>query len=199
MRNIAVTLSYDGTNYHGWQRQKDLPTIQGMLEDALSVILKERIGVIGCGRTDAGVHAERYTANFRTGATIPTERIPFALNSQLPPDIAVSAAREVEWDFHSVFSCIRKEYTYRILNAPTRNPLLTNRVWWYPQPLNAERISLGTREFLGTHDFSAMRSTGTEVKTTVRTIFAFDIWKKSDIIEFVFRQTVFCTIWLERW
>ncbi|MDR2606311.1 MAG: tRNA pseudouridine(38-40) synthase TruA [Oscillospiraceae bacterium] len=183
MQNIALTLRYAGTEFHGWQRQESLRTVQGTLEAALERVLKQRVSVIGCGRTDAGVHAECYVANFRcANCSVPMERLPLALNSNLPNDIAVSSAWYVPPDFHSVFSCTRKEYTYRVHNSPTRDPLINNRVWWYHQPLNLERIAAGAKEFIGTHDFAAMRSVGTNVKTTVRTIFSFDIWENRGII-----------------
>jgi len=183
MVNIALTLRYDGTNFHGWQRQGALRTVQGTLEDTLGRLLAKKVTVIGCGRTDAGVHAEYYVANFRTDiCTIPMERLPIALNTNLPDDICIISAKYVPIDFHSVFSCERKEYTYRIYNSHIRDPFLNNRVWWYPQRLNLERISAGAKEFIGTHDFAAMRSVGTNVKTTVRTIFSFDILENCDII-----------------
>ncbi|MDR2530413.1 MAG: tRNA pseudouridine(38-40) synthase TruA [Oscillospiraceae bacterium] len=184
-RNIALLLSYDGTAYHGWQRQRDLPTVQQTLEDALQSILKHRVSVTGCGRTDAGVHAEYYVANFRTSARIPAERLPFALNSRLPSDVAVARAWETVKEFHATFSCVRKEYTYRILNSEIRDPLRRNHAWWYPQSLDLERMRAAARQFVGTHDFAAVRSTGTDIKSTVRTIFAFDIYEKGGIIEMV--------------
>jgi tRNA pseudouridine38-40 synthase len=184
LRNIALTLRYDGTKYHGWQRQKNAVTVQETLENAISEVIGGQVSVTGCGRTDAGVHAEYYIANFRSDCTIPEERIPFALNSRLPEDIVVRQAREVPWDFHAVFNCKRKEYTYRIHNAEFRDPLFNSRVWWYPQSLDIDAMNLGAAEFIGTHDFSAVRAVGTNVKSTVRTVFSFDIFENYGIINF---------------
>ena len=121
MRNIAFRLMYNGTNYHGWQVQKTEITVAETLEKALSTLCGERIKVTGCGRTDAGVHAERYIANFRTGCSIPCDRFPLAVNSRLPEDIVVCEAFEVAEDFNAIGSCLKKEYTYRIFNSRIRN------------------------------------------------------------------------------
>ena len=111
MKNIALVLSYDGTNYNGWQIQKNGPSIQESMETALFRLLGEKVHVSGVGRTDSGVHAKRYVASFKSErCTIPTDRLPFALNSFLPPDIAVSGAVEVPEDFDARFDCTRKEY-----------------------------------------------------------------------------------------
>ena len=114
MRNIALTLMYDGTAYHGWQVQKRDVTVAETLEKALSQVMGHSIKCTGAGRTDAGVHAEVYVANFRTTSTIPCDRIPLAVNSRLPGDIVVTKATEVPDDFNAIGSCLRKEYTYRI-------------------------------------------------------------------------------------
>jgi tRNA pseudouridine38-40 synthase len=193
MVNVALTLRYDGTNFHGWQRQGSLRTVQGALEGGIGRILGQEVSVIGCGRTDAGVHAEYYVANFLCySCSIPMGKFPIALNSNLPNDISVSSARFVPLEFHSVFSCERKEYTYRIHNTAIRDPLLTNRVWRYSQKLNISRMAEAAKQFVGTHDFAAMRSAGTNVKTTIRTIFSFDIWKNCDIINNHTSQTLQC-------
>ena len=114
MRNIALTLSYDGSAYHGWQVQKTERTVGQTLEEAAARVVGHKVHMTGCGRTDAGVHARVYIANFRTDARIPCDRIPYAINSQLPADIAVSEAREVPDYFNAIGSCVRKEYTYQI-------------------------------------------------------------------------------------
>jgi tRNA pseudouridine38-40 synthase len=182
VRNIALTLSYDGSAYHGWQRQANALTVQEVLETTLERVLQEKVHVIGCGRTDARVHAQTYVANFRTVSNIPPERLPFALNSLLPRDVAVSGAAYVPFEFHAVFSCVRKEYTYKVLNSAIRDPFWERRAWWIPQKLDVGQMRLAAAEFVGSHDFAAMRSVGTDTKTTVRTIFAFDILENSGII-----------------
>ena len=182
MRNIALRLRYDGSAYHGWQRQKDLPTVQQTLEEALEKICGHPITVTGCGRTDAGVHAERYCASFRTEGTIPTDRIPLAVNAQLPGDIAVTGACETAEDFNAIGSCIKKEYVYRILNRRIPDPFLDKRVCFYPSPLDIDQMRLAARAFEGTHDFAAVRSVGTETKTTVRTVHWCRAERRGDVI-----------------
>ena len=132
MRNIALFLTYEGTAYHGWQSQKNLATVQQTLEKAISMVVSHDVHVTGCGRTDAGVHAKCYVANFRTTSTIPTDRLPYALNTHLPPDIVVTKAFEVGENFNAIGSCVRKEYTYIIYNSRVRDPFYVNRAWFIP-------------------------------------------------------------------
>ena len=175
MRNLAIKLRYDGTAYHGWQVQKSEISVAETLEKALSKVCGERIKLTGCGRTDAGVHALSYCANFRTESRIPVDRLPLAVNSRLPDDIAVLDACEAPEDFNAIGSCIKKEYTYRIYNSRIRNAFLVNRVWFYPKQLDADVMDRAAQHFVGTHDFASVRSVGTETKTTVRTVHYFDI------------------------
>ena len=132
MRNIALKLMYNGTAYHGWQVQKNAVTVCETLQKAISQITGEDVHVTGCGRTDAGVHAEKYIANFRTNSRIPVDRLPFAINTHTPEDIAVEQAFEVAEDFNATTSCIKKEYTYRIYNSRFKNPFYVNRAYFYP-------------------------------------------------------------------
>ncbi|MBO4330864.1 MAG: tRNA pseudouridine(38-40) synthase TruA [Oscillospiraceae bacterium] len=182
--NIALRLAYDGTAYHGWQRQKNEVTVQQTLEKAVSRLYKRDISVTGCGRTDAGVHAERYCANFRAEGAVPLDRLPLALNALLPPDISVYAAAEVEEDFHAVFSCLRKEYTYRVYRSSARDPFLKGRALFFPEKTDLDAMRLAAERFKGTHDFAAVRSVGTNVKTTVRTVYDFDITGSGDMLSF---------------
>lgn len=181
MRNIALRLRYDGTAYHGWQVQKTEVTVAETLEHALTKICGTPIKVIGCGRTDAGVHANRYCANFRTESTIPIDRIPLAVNTRLPMDIAVVDACEAPWAFNAIQSCIQKEYVYKIKNSRIRDPFLQNRVCFYPSPLDFDRMRRAANAFVGTHDFKAVRSVGTETKTTVRTVHWCDVEKDGEL------------------
>ena len=182
MRNIALLLSYDGSAYHGWQQQKDLPTVQETLTRALNTVCGDIRHVTGCGRTDAGVHALRYCANFRTESRIPIDRIPLAVNTRLPSDIAVKDAVEAESDFNAIGSCVKKEYIYRILNSRIPDPFLEKRVCFYPQPLDAEIMNKAAAAFVGTHDFSAVRSVGTVTKTNVRTVYDCSAERQGDLI-----------------
>ena len=182
MRNIALILMYNGTAYHGWQVQKTEVTVAQTLEKGLSMVCGEPVRVVGCGRTDAGVHAEHYVANFHTSSRIPVDRLPFAVNTHIPEDIAVLEAYEVADDFNAIGSCIRKEYTYRIYNSRIRNAFLVNRVWFYPKHLDEEVMARAAQHFVGTHDFACVRSVGTETKTTVRTVHYFTITREGDMI-----------------
>lgn len=182
MRNIALILMYNGTAYHGWQVQKTEVTVAQTLERGLSMVCGEPVKCTGCGRTDAGVHAEHYVANFRTSSRIPVDRIPFAVNTHIPEDIVVKAAYEVAEDFNAIGSCIRKEYTYRIYNSRIKNPFYVDRAYFYPKRLDEQVMDRAARAFEGTHDFAAVRSVGTETKTTVRTVYWCDAEREGDLI-----------------
>ena len=182
MKNIALRLRYDGSRYHGWQVQKNALTVAQTMEEALSKVCGEKIKLTGCGRTDAGVHALRYCANFRSDCTVPVDRLPLAVNSRLPDDIAVVDAVEVAEDFNAIGSCIKKEYVYKILNSRIPDPFLAERVCFYPQRLDISLMQAAARAFEGTHDFKAVRSEGTQTKTTVRTVHWCRAEKDGDLI-----------------
>ncbi len=182
MRNIALFLKYRGTEYHGWQVQKTERTVGETLEIAASKVMGHPVKMTGCGRTDAGVHARVYVANFRTNARIPTDRIPYALNVNLPEDISVTGAMEVPDSFNAIGSCIKKEYTYQIYNSHIRDPFLVNQAWLYPRHLDETIMQRAAQEFVGTHDFAAVRSVGTNVKSTVRTVHYYDVERRGNLI-----------------
>lgn len=169
--NIALILSYNGTNYHGWQVQKNGASIQQTLEEAIHRLLGQKTHVSGVGRTDAGVHARRYVANFKADCTIPMERLPFALNAQLPEDIAVTGAVCVPEDFDARFDCTKKEYAYYVYPSPMRDPFLSGRAYRYNYSLDVAKMQAAAQRFVGKQDFAAVRSQGTPVKSTVRTVF----------------------------
>ena len=183
MKNIAINIMFDGSRYHGWQVQKSEVTVAGTLEAVLTRLCEHPVKLNGCGRTDAGVHAERYCANFKTSANIPADRLPLAVNSLLPPDISVQSALQVPDEFDANLSCIKKEYTYRIFNSRIRNPFYADRAHFYPHTLDIEAMRKAAQHFVGTHDFAAVRSVGTETKTTVRTVFWYEIEECGNIIE----------------
>ena len=182
MRRLALRIKYRGTAYHGWQRQERDITVQETLEDALAITCQAPIRTVGCGRTDAGVHAWRYCVSFDADTKIPLDRLPLALNARLPDDIAVAAAVEAPADFNAILSCIKKEYTYQILNSRIRDPFLAPYAYFYPQPLDYERMAVGAAAFVGTHNFAAVRSVGTQTKTTVRTVHDFRVERVGDLI-----------------
>ena len=182
MRNIALTLRYLGTAYHGWQVQKNDITVGQTLEKAAAMVVGHKVHITGCGRTDAGVHAKVYVANFRTDARIPVDRIPYAFNTHLPGDIVVTGAMEVHDGFNAIGSCVKKEYTYLIYNSPIKDPFYVNRAWFYPKHLDEAVMQRAAQQFVGTHDFAAVRSVGTEVKSTVRTVYHYEVERDGDLI-----------------
>lgn len=182
-RNIALKLMYVGTAYHGWQVQKNAVTVEETLEKALSTVVCHPVKCTGAGRTDAGVHAETYIANFRTTSRIPCDRIPLAVNTRLPDDIVVVKATEVPEDFNAIGSCIKKEYTYRIYNSRLGNAFYVNRAWFYPKHLDEAVMQRAADCFVGTHDFSSVRAVGTDVRSPIRTVYYFNISRTGDLIE----------------
>ena len=183
MRNIALKLMYVGTAYHGWQIQNNAITIEEVLEKALEKVVGHPVKCTGAGRTDAGVHARAYLANFRTTSTIPCDRLPLAVNPRLPRDITVTGAVEVSEGFNAISGCVKKEYTYRIYNARLPNAFEVDRAWFYPYKELDEGIMQAAADcFVGTHDFAAVRSVGTDVKSTVRTVYWFDIQRQGRIL-----------------
>ncbi|MBR3569520.1 MAG: tRNA pseudouridine(38-40) synthase TruA [Oscillibacter sp.] len=183
MRNIALKLMYNGTAYHGWQVQKNASSVCETLQKALGKITGERVHLTGCGRTDAGVHAERYAANFRTESRIPLDRLPLTVNTHTPDDIAVREAVEVAPDFNAITSCLRKEYCYRIYNSRIRNPFFVDRAYFYPKRLDENLLNRAAQMFEGTHDFSAVRSVGTETRSAVRHIYWCNVTRTGDLLE----------------
>ncbi len=170
MKNIAMRLTYDGKNYHGWQYQKNGITVQQTIEEALSRITGEDIKVTGCSRTDAGVHALDYVLNFKTQTNIPTEKIPYALNYHLSGDITALSAWEADENFNARFSSRGKRYIYKIWNGKMRNPFYRGYSWYLPYTIDREKMKAAAEHFVGTHDFSAFMAAGGSQKTTVRTV-----------------------------
>ena len=182
-RNIALKLMYVGTAYHGWQVQKNAVSVAETLEKALSTVVCHPVKCTGAGRTDAGVHAEVYIANFHTRSSIPTDRIPLAVNTRLPDDIVVVKATEVPEHFNAIGSCLRKEYTYRIYNSRIKNPFYVHRAYFYPKKLDEALMDRAARMFEGTHDFAAVRSVGTNVRSTVRTVHYCRVTRNGELLE----------------
>jgi tRNA pseudouridine38-40 synthase len=184
MRNIKLTIEYDGTCYAGWQRQNNAVTIQQKLEEAIMKLTGENVDTIGSSRTDAGVHARGFAANFITNSTIPSASFREALNSKLPNDIVVINSEEVEERFHSRYSCIGKQYSYTILNRVPPSAIERNYVYHFKRELDFQKMKSACSFFVGTHDFAAFRSTGSSVKTSVRTVKRSQLEKNGDKIIF---------------
>lgn len=183
MRNIKLTLEYDGTNYLGWQKQKVGITIQGTLEEAIKVLTKEEVEVTGSSRTDAGVHAKGFVANFKTNSKIPSEKFREAINHNLPEDIVILKSEEVEEEFHARYNAMGKTYSYSILNRDVPSAIDRNYLYHVKRRLDVESMKEACQYFIGTHDFSAFKTSGSSVKTTVRTIKELYIEDNDDIIK----------------
>lgn len=177
-KNIRLTLAFDGTAYHGWQIQRSLPTVQGMLSDAIARITGERVSITGCGRTDAGTHARAYVANFRTSSGIPVRRLVPALNGALPRDIRVLSARRVSADFHARRDAFSKTYRYQIYLGPVMAPHLAREYFHYPRPVRIPLMMQAARLFEGEHDFASFAKADSLPANTVRRIFRCELKKR---------------------
>jgi len=183
---LLLTLSYDGTNYSGWQQQKNEPTVASSLEVAFESIFEASFSLLGASRTDAGVHAlgQRVHIICSKPCKIPTKRLPQVINSFLPKDIIVINAQNVPDNFHPINNTVSKTYQYNILNTKHKNPLLRNQVYHVSQNLNLKNMQQALPFFIGKHDFKAFCSSKTNVSTTIRTINFFDMQTKDDILQF---------------
>lgn len=170
MRNIRLTLAYDGTNYVGWQVQPNGPTVQAELERAIRKLTGETVRVLSAGRTDSGVHARGQVANFHTGCSIPVDGFRPALENFLPDDVAVRRADEVPADFHATYWALRKRYRYVVLNRRERVPHLRNYALRYTQPLDVDAMQAAANELLGAHDFRCFESEFGRRASSVRTV-----------------------------
>lgn len=170
-RNIGLLIAYDGTDYHGFQRQTPpVVAVQNVLEETLSRVFGDAIELAAAGRTDAGVHAAGQVVNFFTDGTIPVARVPRAVNSLLPQDIVVVRAFEADRDFSALHSAKEKTYRYRILTGETPSPFLCRYAWHIRQPLDLAAMDSAARLLLGTHDFSSFRAAGGAPMSPVRTM-----------------------------
>lgn len=174
MRNLKLTIQYDGTAYVGWQRQDSGVSIQALLEDAIAKIERAPVSVQGSGRTDAGVHALGQIATVVLGSGIDVPTLSRALNAVLPPDVRLLALEEVEPSFHARFSAVGKVYEYRILNAPIVSPFLHRYVWHLPSPLEIDSMREAAAMLVGAHDFKAFQGSGSMVRATGRVIRAIE-------------------------
>ena len=183
MRNIKLLIEYDGTEYHGWQKQPNILTVQETIEIAINKITNEEVTLFGSGRTDKGVHARGQVANFHTNTRIPGDKFRDALNCVLPDDISIRLSEEVDKSFHSRYCAIGKEYRYLIYNNKVRSPIYRKYSYHVPFNLDMTLMKEAAKNFIGTHDFKAFMSSGSSVKDTVRTIHNISLEKNSDMIE----------------
>lgn len=181
---IKLTLSYDGTAYSGWQKQKNGCAVQEVLENAVFALTGERTSVIGSGRTDAGVHAAGQVAHFRTNSAIPPERFYLALNPLLPDDVKVIDSCAVDEDFHSVRSAKRKTYVYSVYFSRVPLPLKERYALRVDGKVDLLKMRECARLFCGEHDFKAFSSVGSSVKTTVREIYSLEVVEEEGGLKF---------------
>lgn len=172
MRTIKLVIAYDGSGYHGFQKQKDYVTVQSVLEEALAKLCGERVVTAGSGRTDAGVHALAQTVTFTTKGRIPCANIVRAAASLLPADIVVLSAEEMPEGFHARFSAQWKTYRYKLLVNQHVNPFMVRYAWQLRTPLAVEKMNEAAALLIGTHDFSAFRSSGSVNSSPIKTIYA---------------------------
>lgn len=183
-RNIRCEISYDGSDFHGFQIQPDKRTVQGEIESALEVITKQKISIIASGRTDAGVHARKQVCNFFTESRIPEEKWKSALKVFLPEDIIVLNTREESPTFHSRFDVKTKTYRYHIYTHPTLDVFRRKYVWHYPYLLNMQMMKEAAAYLIGEHDFTAFSSAKSDVENKVRTIYNAELWQNENEILF---------------
>ena len=180
MRNIKLTIEYDGKDFNGWQKQPNRLNIQGEIEQAIENITGEKVELIGSGRTDAGVHAFGQVANFKIESDFPIEKIPIAINSQLKKSIRIQKAEEVEENFHSRYNCHKKTYAYIIDNSKNGSAIYRNLTYHVSQLLDVEAMKQGAKYLIGEHDFASFKSSGTSSKSSVRIIYDIQILKEQE-------------------
>ncbi len=192
MRNIKLTIEYDGTNYHGWQTQPNAITIQAAIQDALTKITKTQTQIIGAGRTDRGVHAAGQLANFHTRSQMPPIAFQKALNATLPRDIAIIDAEEASPDFHARFSATSRTYRYTILNRTYPSAFLWNNAYFLPHPIiNVHPVDAICRALVGKGDFSSFQRTGSDRINPICEIYESRCWRKGDLIYFEIEADAF--------
>lgn len=189
MRKIKLTLAYDGTLYGGWQTQPNAVSIQALVQQSLSTLLRENIQIVGSGRTDAGVHAEGQTAHFTTCSSIDLHRLLLSSNALLPYDIRILEAIEVSHDFHARFSAIGKIYHYRLHLSRIQDPFKRLYSYHVPYPLDLATLKNATRYFVGTHDFTSFANEahqGSAAKNAVRTLYRLTVVEEEEGVRLEF-------------
>lgn len=186
MRNIRLTVAYEGTNYVGWQVQPNGPSVQTTIEGAIRKLTGENVNLLAAGRTDSGVHALGQVASFRTESPIPADRFSFALQRFLLTDIMVREADEVPLDFHATYSARRKRYRYVIHNGDRPNPFLRRFAWHCHGPIDSAAMHEAGQALIGRHDFRSFESHWPNKATSVRTV-----------LEVTVRRQRYCPLWYE--
>ncbi len=191
MRNLLLTLRYDGTRFHGWQSQPNADSVQKFVESAFRSVSGKNENVIGCSRTDAGVHADMFCCNICTESDISVKKVPDAMNYYLPSEISVYDCKEVNPQFHARYDAKGKEYIYLIYNGQCRNPFYENRALFYPYLLDVDAMNRDAKCFVGVHDFSAFCSAASSVQDKVREIYECKAERDGDLIKITVRGNGF--------
>jgi len=182
--NYAIKIRFLGTNYSGWQVQKNAPSIQKAVQNAVFETFGVMLDVTGCSRTDSGVHANEYVFHIKGAPAISPKRIPIALNAHLPEDIGAFDAYEVPDDFHARYSCKGKEYVYKIWNSPIRNPLVEQTSYFYHRIIDVSRAQSLAQSFVGKQDFKSYMCIKSDIADTVREVKYFNVTKDGDMLSF---------------
>jgi len=185
MTKIVLTLEYDGTRYHGFQWQAGLPSIQRELERAIKKLTGERCRVIAASRTDAGVHARGQVVSFRTNSSLPPQTFISGLNHYLPRDIAVKTAYRVDEEFNVRRDAVSREYSYYILNSPTRSPIREGFSYFVTNPLDIEAMGRAAGSLIGEHDLASFASVnGTRIRSTLKHVFKAGFEREGEVVTF---------------
>lgn len=183
LRNLLITISYDGRNFHGWQIQQNGITVQEVFQNALRTIVGEFYDLKGCSRTDSGVHANMYCISVRIAHPIPPERLKAALNRWLPSEVVCLSVKPVDDGFHARYACRSKQYVYKIWNSDTRNPFLNGYALFYRYPLDAEALNKAAQAYVGSHDFTSFcTSDKREMGDMTRNVKLFEVKRDGNLV-----------------
>ncbi len=182
MRNVKLTIEYDGRDFKGWQKQNDKLNIQGEIERAIESITGENVELIGSGRTDAGVSALGQVANFKTECSIPIDKIPYALNTVLKKSIRIKKAEEVDERFHSRYTCKKKTYRYIINNTEHGTAIYRYIQYHFPIKLDENKMNEAIKYLIGEHDFKSFKASGTSSKSSVRIIYDANVYREKELV-----------------
>lgn len=190
-RNLKLTIEYDGTDFDGFQRIPGRRTVQGDLERALSRVMQEEVRIAAAGRTDAGVHALGQVVSFHTACAIPVDRVGIALNTELPTDIAVRSAEDVDAGFHARYSATARVYRYTVLNADSPCALLRRYTCWERRPLDERAMHTAAGFLVGVHDFASFRAPDPELEHSVREVYSAEVVRLGDLVSVGLKANAF--------
>ncbi len=191
MKTFLIYLEYDGTDFHGYQRQPQVRTVQGELERALSALFKQPVLARGSSRTDQGVHARQYPVSFQVETTIPGDKVSYALNSYLPDDIRVLQSMDMPEEFDARGNALGKTYSYRVLNRPMASALYRNYSYWLRTPLDLKAMRDAAEAFIGTHDFTGFKSMGSSDPNPIKEMARITIEEEGEFLVFYFTGSGF--------